>query len=188
MTRMQNKMTHQKPEILRTSIVAESRLFKVESVALRFSNGVERTYERMKGGGYGAVMMVPIDADDNLILIREYAVGTENYELGFPKGAIDKGETALAAANRELMEEVGVGAKTLTLLKEVNLAPSYFSARMQIYLAQDLYPESCEGDEPEPLEIIKWPLARANELLDNDEITESRAICALLLALKQLDK
>ncbi|CAM3151960.1 ADP compounds hydrolase NudE [Moritella viscosa] len=181
-------MTHQKPKILSTNIVAESRLFKIESVALRFSNGIERTYERMKGGGHGAVMMVPVDADNNLILIREYAVGTDSYELGFPKGAIDKGETALIAANRELMEEIGYGAKTLSLLKEVNLAPSYFSARMQIYLAQDLYPESCEGDEPEPLEIIKWPLARANELLDNDEITESRAICALLLALKQLDK
>jgi len=181
-------MTHQKPEILNTSIVAKSRLFKVESVALRFSNGVERTYERMKGGGYGAVMMVPVDADNNLILIREYAVGTECYELGFPKGAIDKGESALLAANRELMEEIGFGAKSLTLLKEINLAPSYFSAHMQIYLAQDLYPESREGDEPEPLEIIKWPLAKANELLDHDEITESRAICALLLALKQLDK
>jgi len=181
-------MTHQKPKILNTRIVAESRLFKIESVALRFSNGVERTYERMKGGGHGAVMMVPVDAENNLILIREYAVGTERYELGFPKGAIDKGETPLIAANRELMEEIGFGAKTLTLLKEVNLAPSYFSARMQIYLAQGLYPESCEGDEPEPLEIIKWPLSKAHELLDNDEITESRAICALLLALKQLDK
>lgn len=181
-------MTHQKPEILTTNIVAESRLFKIESVALRFANGVERTYERMKGGGHGAVMMVPIDADNNIILIREYAVGTESYELGFPKGAIDKGESPLVAANRELMEEVGFGAKQLTLLKEVNLAPSYFSARMQIYLAQDLYPESREGDEPEPLEIVKWPLTRASELLDNDEITESRAICALLLALKQLDK
>jgi len=119
-------MTHQKPEILNTDIIAQSRLFKVESVALRFSNGVERTYERMKGGGHGAVMMVPVDADNNLILIREYAVGTERYELGFPKGAIDKGETSRIAANRELMEEVGVGAKTLTFLKEINLAPSYF--------------------------------------------------------------
>jgi ADP-ribose diphosphatase len=181
-------MTHQKPEIISTEIVAESRLFKLEAVALRFSNGIERTYERMKAGGFGAVMMVPVDAQNNLILVREYAVGTECYELGFPKGAIDKGETALAAANRELMEEVGFGAGKLTLLKEVNLAPSYFSAQMQIYLAQDLYPESREGDEPEPLEIVKWPLARAGELIDNNEIKEARAICALLLALKKLEE
>lgn len=180
-------MTRQKPEILNTNIAAESRLFKIESVNLRFSNGVERTYERMKGGGNGAVMMVPIDMDGNLILIREYAVGTESYELGFPKGAIDKGESAEFAANRELMEEVGFAAQELTFLKEVNLAPSYFSARMQIYLVQGLYPESREGDEPEPLEIVRWPLSRAYELIDNNDITESRAICALLLTLKHLN-
>lgn len=181
-------MSKQKPEILNTEIVAESRLFKVESVALRFSNGVERTYERMKSGGYGAVMMVPIDDEENLILVREYAAGTHSYELGFPKGAVDKGEAPVVAANRELMEEVGFGARNLTLLKEVNLAPSYFSAHMTIFLAQELYLEVRHGDEPEPLEIVKWPLARAEELIDNNEIKESRAICALLLAQKLLVK
>ena len=181
-------MTHQKPEILATKVVAQSRLFTVEAVALRFSNGVERTYERMQGGGQGAVMMVPVDADNNLILVREYAVGTERYELGFPKGAIDKGETPVAAANRELMEEIGFGASSLALLKTVNMAPSYFSAQMQIFLAQQLYPESREGDEPEPLEIVRWPLAKADELLANDEIGEARSICALLLAQQYLAK
>ena len=181
-------MTHQKPEILATNVVAQSRLFTVEAVALRFTNGVERTYERMRGGGYGAVMMVPIDADNNLILVREYAVGTECYELGFPKGAIDRGETPTVAANRELMEEIGFGASALTLLKTVNMAPSYFSAQMQIFLAQQLYPESREGDEPEPLEIVRWPLEKAHELLINDEIREARSICALLLAQQYLAK
>lgn len=180
-------MTRSKPEILGTQIVAQSRLFKIESVELRFSNGVERTYERMKGGGYGAVMMVPIDDNGDLILIREYAVGTENYELGFPKGAIDQGEPAEVAANRELMEEIGFAARNMVFLKELNLAPSYFSARMQIYIAKGLYPESREGDEPEPLDIVRWPLSRAYELIENNEIIESRAICALLLTLKHLN-
>jgi ADP-ribose diphosphatase len=52
-------------------------------------------------------MIVPI-VDDHLILIREYAVGTESYELG-SKGLIDPGETVFEAANRELKEEVGLG-------------------------------------------------------------------------------
>lgn len=181
-------MAQQKPEILDTKIVAQSRLIKIESVDLRFSNGVERTYERIKGGGNGAVMMVPIDQDGNLLLVREYAVGTDTYELGFPKGAIDQGEESHIAANRELMEEVGYGAKKMTFLKEVNLAPSYFSARMQMFLATELYPESLEGDEPEPLEVVRWPLDKAWQLIDNNEITESRAICALLLTLNLLDK
>lgn len=51
---------------------------------LEFSNGVRRVYERMRPTNREAVMIVPI-VDDHLILIREYAVGTESYELGFRK-------------------------------------------------------------------------------------------------------
>ena len=71
-------------------------------------------------------MIVPI-VDDHLILIREYAVGTESYELGFSKGLIDPGESVFEAANRELKEEVGFGANDLTFLKKLSMAPSYFS-------------------------------------------------------------
>ncbi|VTM22829.1 ADP compounds hydrolase nudE [Raoultella terrigena] len=65
----------------------------------------------------------------NIILIREYAVGTESYELGFSKGLIDPGESVLEAANRELKEEVGFGAQKLTFLKKLSMAPSYFSSK-----------------------------------------------------------
>lgn len=91
----------QKPTILNVETVARSRLFTVESVDLEFSNGVRRVYERMRPTNREAVMIVPI-VDDHLILIREYAVGTESYELGFSKGLIDPGESVFEAANREL--------------------------------------------------------------------------------------
>lgn len=96
----------QLPTILDTRVEAKSNLFCIESVDLRFSNGVERTYERMKPSGRHAVMMVPVTEQGDLLLVREYAVGTESYELGFPKGLIDLGETPLEAANRELKEEI----------------------------------------------------------------------------------
>ncbi|MDI5031973.1 ADP compounds hydrolase NudE, partial [Salmonella enterica subsp. enterica serovar Montevideo] len=108
----------QKPTILKVETVAQSRLFNVESVDLEFSNGVRRVYERMRPSTREAVMIVPI-VDEHLILIREYAVGTESYELGFSKGLIDPGETVFEAANRELKEEVGFGAHNLTFLKKL---------------------------------------------------------------------
>ncbi|EAS62983.1 ADP compounds hydrolase NudE [Photobacterium angustum] len=175
-----------KPQILSAEVVAQSRLFKIESLDLRFSNGVERTYERMKPSGRNAVLIVPVTEQGDLLLIREYSAGTERYELGFPKGLIDEGETPTEAANRELKEEIGFGAHQLQPLKEVVLAPSYFSSRMTLFLAQDLYPEKLEGDEPEPLDIIRWPLAQAEELLTHVDFAEARSITALFLALKQL--
>ncbi|PSJ44362.1 ADP compounds hydrolase NudE [Zobellella endophytica] len=171
----------QKPQILHTELVAESRLFKVESVHLKFSNGVERVYERMRGGGRGAVMLVPMLDDNTILLIREYSAGTHSYELGFPKGLIDPGETALEAGNRELMEEVGFGARSLTHLKQVSLAPGYFGSRMDILLARDLYPERREGDEPEPLDVVPWPLDQLEQLMSRPDFTEARSICGLYL-------
>ena len=175
-----------KPEILAKQTVAQSRLFSIESLDLRFSNGEERTYERMKPSGHNAVMMVPITEQGDILLVREYAAGTERYELGFPKGLIDPGEQPSDAAVRELKEEIGFGANKLTPLKEVVLAPSYFSSKMTLFIAEDLYPEKLEGDEPEPLDIVRWPLAQAEELLTHLDFCEARSITALLLTLRSL--
>ncbi|EGQ8537951.1 TPA: ADP compounds hydrolase NudE [Vibrio parahaemolyticus] len=174
------------PEILSCQTVARSKLFAVEALDLRFSNGEHRTYERMKPSGRDAVMVVPITEQGDLLLVREYAAGTERYELGFPKGLIDPGETPHQAADRELKEEIGFGCKVLTPLKQVILAPSYFSSKMTLFLGQSLYPEKQEGDEPEPLEIVRWPLAQAEELLTHLDFCEARSITALMLALKHL--
>ena len=170
----------QKPTILNVATVASSRLFNVERVDLEFSNGVRRVYERMRPSTHEAVMIVPI-IDEHLILIREYAVGTESYELGFSKGLIDPGESIYEAANRELKEEVGFGAKELTFLKKLTMAPSYFSSKMNILLAEDLYPESLEGDEPEPLTQVRWPLKHLMDLLEDPDFTEARNVSALFL-------
>lgn len=175
------------PEIISITTEAKSRLFTVESLDLRFSNGEQRIYERMKPSDRNAVMMVPITSQGDLLLVREYAAGTERYELGFPKGLMDEGETPEQAANRELKEEIGMGANQLTFLKEVVLAPSYFSSRMHLFIARELYEEKLEGDEPEPLEVIRWPLAQAEELLSHLDFCEARCISALLLTLRQLN-
>ena len=113
----------QKPQILSQEIVAQSRLFKIEQIQLQFSNGEQRLFERMRGSGRGAVMVVACPDAEHFYLIREYSAGTHDYQLGFPKGLIDPGEEVLVAANRELKEEVGFGANTLVPLKSVAMAP-----------------------------------------------------------------
>jgi len=179
-------MKDKKPEILGAEIVAQSRLFKIEQVHLKFSNQVERQYERMKGNNRGAVMVVPVLNSETLLLGREYAAGTHSYELGFPKGLIDPGEEAHEAANRELQEEIGYGAAKLTHLMELSLAPGYFASKMQIFIAEELFESQLEGDEPEPIELIQWPLDRWQSLLELEDFSESRSVSALFLAQKYL--
>ena len=163
-------------------MVARSHLFTVESLELEFSNGVQRTYERLASRGHGAVMMVPINEHGEVLLIREYGVGIEDYTLTLPKGAVDMGETIEQAANRELKEEIGKGAHHLHYLKKLTLSPSYMQSAIDVLVAMDLYDESLEGDEPEPLEVVAWPLDNIAELVARADVTEGRAIAALYMA------
>lgn len=175
-----------KPKVLKVSSVNDSRLFHIERLELAFSNGEERTYERLASRGHGAVMMVAVDKQQNVLLIREYAGGIEDYTLTLPKGAVDKGETLLEAANRELKEEVGMGAETLVELKTLTTAPNYMGHKLTVVLAQGLYLCKLEGDEPEPLEVVRHPLADIEALLDDPQFTEGRAIAALFMARHKL--
>lgn len=173
----------QKPTVLAREIVASSRLFRVEEVQLRFSNGVERTYERLvgRGAGYGAVMIVAMIDADHALLVEEYCGGTDEYELSLPKGLIELGEDVLAAANRELKEEAGYGARQLEHLTELSLSPGYMSQKIQVVLATDLYEERLEGDEPEPMRVDRVNLRELSMLAQNEQFSEGRALAALYL-------
>ncbi|MFZ1387320.1 MAG: ADP compounds hydrolase NudE [Thiolinea sp.] len=169
------------PIIHQSEIIASSRLFQVEELHLEFSNGEQRVYERLVSKGDGAVLIVPMLDNETVLLIREYAAGTERYELGLPKGKVEAGEDVLEAANREIMEEVGHGARHLQLLKRVSLAPGYMGHYTNLLLARDLYPATAPGDEPEPLEVVPWKLSRLDELIAGDECTEGRSLLALYM-------
>lgn len=177
-------MTKKLPTITDRRQVAKSRLFAIEEIDLTFSNGEQRHYERMQGAGRGAVMVVPMKDASTMLLVREYCAGTHTYELGFPKGLIDPGEVAEQAANRELKEEIGLGVNKLTPIHKVAMAPAFFNATMDIFLAEDLYPERLTGDEPEELEVVEWPIANYHELLAQPDLNEARSIAALMLVVE----
>jgi ADP-ribose diphosphatase len=163
-----------------------SRFLKVEVLDLEFSNGERRTYERLKSSGLGAVIIVPMRDDDSVLLVREYGAGIERYELGLPKGRLDRDETVEQGAERELKEEIGFGARDLRILHTLSLSPSYMSAMTHLVLARDLYPERLVGDEPEELEIVPWKLSELHTLIAHPEVTEGRSIAALFIAREYL--
>jgi len=160
--------------------------FLVERLDLEFSNGEHRSYERMKARGQGAVIVAPMRDAETMLLIREYACGVHRYELGLVKGRIDRGESVLEAAQRELKEEAGFGAHKLTVLRAMTLAPTYMSHQTWLVLAEDLYPERLPGDEPEQLEVVPWRLDALHELMLSEDCSEGRSLAAMFITREYL--
>lgn len=160
--------------------------YRMERLDLEFSNGERRRYERVHGRGHGAVAVVPMLDDETVLLVREYAAGLHRYELGLVKGRIDAGETPEQAADRELKEEAGYGARSVQVLRQLTLAPTYMSHQTHLVLARDLYPERLPGDEPEELEVVPWKLDALHELVLREEFSEGRSIAALFIVREYL--
>ena len=160
----------------------EAGPYRLERLDLEFANGERRHYERLHGRGHGAVVVVPMLDDDTVLLVREYAAGVHRYELGLVKGRIDAGETPEEAADRELKEEAGYGARDIRVLRALTLAPTYMSHQAHLVLARDLYPQRLPGDEPEELEVVPWKLDDLHQLILRDDFSEGRSIAALFIA------
>lgn len=171
------------PELREVRTVAATRFFRIEEMDLRFASGEERTYERLPGVGTPAVIVVPVNDAGELMLIREYCAGFHEMQLTLVKGAADADESLEEAANRELKEEIGMGARRMQFIKNVTVAPGHMGFTINIMLAMDLYPEQLPADEPEPPELVSWPVSRLDELLAGEEFREARAIAALSLAI-----
>ena len=178
-------MSKKTPTILAENIAAQSRIFTVQKQEIEFSNGTQVSYERLLGSTDGAVLIIPLLDDDHVLLIREYGAGVGRYELGFPKGKVDPGETWKEASIRESQEEVGHLPAEVRLLDSVSLAAGYMTHYTHIVLATGLSEQGAEGDEPEPLDVIKWHLSDWHALIQHPEFSEGRAYAALMLLLKE---
>jgi ADP-ribose diphosphatase len=126
--------------------------------------------------------------DETVLLVREYAAGMHRYELGLVKGRIDAGETPEQAADRELKEEAGYGARRVDVLRAMTLAPTYMSHQSWLVVARDLYPERLAGDEPEELDVVPWKLADLHQLMLREDFSEGRSLAALFIAREWLGR
>ncbi len=70
----------------------------------------------------------------------------------------------------------------------MKINPQIMGHKMHVLLGEDLYPNKLEGDEPEPLEIVRYPLSQLDALLDSDEFNEARNLAALYSLCEHLKK
>lgn len=130
-------------------------------------------------GGAGAL---PVFVDKTIALVRQWRYPLGRYSLEICAGRIEPGQTAEMAARRELEEEVGLRAASLTKLCEFNVAPGYCEERIYTYLATGLEESAQSLDDDEEIEVVRLPFAEALSLIRAREIDDAKSIITLLMA------
>lgn len=174
------------PEVVRTSHVFESHILDLRVDTLRETSGT--TYERVVVEYGVAVVLVPVDADGRLLMVRQYRHPTGRWLLELPAGGVDERDASpVEAALRELREETGHRG-TLTRIGGLYLAPGYSDEYQHMYVAQDLVEDPLDADEDEDLLLERVPLDDALAFVDSEQICDAKSIAALLMYLRHVGR
>ena len=131
----------------------------------------------------GAVCVIPITSDGEVICVRQYryAIGKEILEI--PAGKLDSPtEDPYDAACRELREETGAISSKITYMGLYYGSPALLNEKIYMYLAEDLSFGECDPDDDEFLEIIKVPLSKLVDMVLSGEIEDGKTQSAVLRA------
>ena len=133
----------------------------------------------------GAVAVVPVDDDGNVLLVRQYRAAVGHTLLEVPAGKRDvPGEPPAVTAARELEEEVGRRAGTLQPLCQFFNSPGFTDELTHVFLATGL--EECEraavSAEEAEMTVEVVPLADVDALIATGELVDAKSIIGLLLA------
>jgi ADP-ribose pyrophosphatase len=173
-------------ELLKSEILMKGRAFTIRRDHLKIPDGRETKFEIIEHGG--SVVIIPIDEHENMLLVRQYRHATGGDLLELPAGTLDGDEDPEVCAAREIREETGMAAGTLTKVGDFYLAPGYSTEFMHVYLATDLSLNPLEADADEFLSVEHIPIAEAIQMAERGEMPDAKSLAALLLAKSSLEK
>jgi ADP-ribose pyrophosphatase len=170
------------PSTVRT--VFEGRVFtvQVESITLPKGHALDAEIVRHPG----SVVVLPMTAENEVILVRQYrhAIGRYTWEL--PAGSLKPGEAALAAARRECQEEIGMVAERLEALGSFFPTPGYCNEEMHFFLAAGLRAprdgdDEAHQDEDEDIETRRVSLQELRAMVTRGDVVDLKTVAGLAL-------
>jgi len=157
--------------------VFKGKLLKVFVKKVRLPNGYLATFEIIKHPG--AALVVPFLSKDKLIMLRQLrpVVGRYIYEL--PAGTIDKDESPLECAKREIVEETGYSAGSMKRLGAILPVPGYSTEKIIVYKAEKLCPCHRHAEKDEIIELKVFTRSDIRRLFKSGRIIDAKTIAAL---------
>ena len=157
-------------EVTARNTVFEGKYVRIVEKTFRREGRPDRVWEsveRRNVHGRGAVVIIAVTADGELLFEKNWRAPTESYVIQFPAGLTDlEGESEEDAARRELLEETGYAAGKLILVISSPLSPALASTRAMHYFAPDVwYVGEVSTDDAEEIEVVRVPLGSADEFM-----------------------
>jgi ADP-ribose pyrophosphatase len=167
---------------LASKAVYDGRLLHVREDRVALPNGKEATREYINHPG--AVVVVPILDNGDILLVRQFRYPLRREFLELPAGKIDAGEDTLLCGQRELLEETGFAADSWHYLTTIHPCIGYSDERILVYLARELIEHGHRRDEDEFLENLRLPLAQAMQWVREGRISDVKTMIGLFWAEK----
>jgi ADP-ribose pyrophosphatase len=166
--------------------VHDGRIVRLSIDTVRFPDGSTGELEMIRHSGAAAVLPVlsdPAAADPQILLIRQYRYASNGFMYEVPAGRPDQpGEDWQVCARRELEEETGLIAGSLTFMTTIYTTPGFTDEQIRLFLATDCRTGSEKKDADEFIEPVAMTMSHALALTRDGGITDAKTICCLLYA------
>jgi ADP-ribose pyrophosphatase len=169
---------------LSSRVAFKGRALKMRIDTVLTADGRRSTREIVERSD--CVAVIAVDADNNILLERQYRQAINKELLEIPAGGIDKGEEPEATVVREMREETGLRPRNIKKLGGFYSSPGYTTEYLHLYLATDLVPDPLSAEDTAGIEVVRVSLAQVPKMIASGKIEDSKTIAGLLFYLEYL--
>jgi 8-oxo-dGTP pyrophosphatase MutT (NUDIX family) len=166
-------------KIISQKSIFKAKLFEVKEILFKNKSGQEKIHHIAQRNT--VVTIFPLTDKYEIYLASQHRYMLEKSVLEAPSGYVDKKESVITAARRELKEETGITAQQFEELARVNLASSVFKSKVHLFLAKGLEMGEPNLDEDEEISVVKMTLNQAVEKVMTGEIDHAASMAGILL-------
>ena len=171
-------MSDHKEKMISSKRIYEGRIINLRVDTVTLPNG--KTSKREIVEYAGAVAVVPMNKNGELLLVRKYRYAVGQTLLEIPAGKIEPGEDYAVSAGRELLEETGFTASNLKPLISFYSTPGFTNEQIHLFLATDLKLKKQKLDDDEFIDVVTVTLKQALEMIWSGKICDAKSVAGIL--------